>query len=189
MPKALYPVGCPPSASVRSSSSEAKAGSLPKDKGTPPSSRSRRLRSSTPSKSPRRSSTQPRADPDGEFFFDLQLEKKGELEAVHAFARCLTGVDDMSKEVFYDITRTSGGFQASLRIPAWSSESYEGEVMPNEKRAKKSAAYNFKTDPTVLERSRRFPKGVKRLTNLATVDGFRQKRRLAQETRNQHVQT
>ncbi|CAE7309914.1 unnamed protein product [Symbiodinium sp. CCMP2592] len=117
--------------------------------------------------------------PDEEFFFDLQLEKKGELEAVHAFARCLTGVDDMSKEVFYEITRTSGGFQASLRIPAWSSEPYEGEVMPNEKRAKKSAAHSFKTDPKVLERSRRFPKGAKRLSDMTYLEACSKKSRVS----------
>eukprot|EP00439_Symbiodinium_sp_Y106_P027749 s3841_g3.t1 len=53
--------------------------------------------------------------------------------------------------VFYELTRTSAGFQASLRIPAWSDTSYEGEVMPKEKRAKKSVAEVFLTDPNVLE--------------------------------------
>ncbi|CAE7036181.1 unnamed protein product [Symbiodinium sp. CCMP2592] len=190
MPTAAYRVGCPPAASHSSSSSKAAAGSsIPKDKTSPPSSQSRRLRSSsTPPKTPRPRSTQPHADPGGEYYFDLKLEEKGELEAVNVFARCLTGVDDMSKEVFYEVMRTSAGFQATLRMPAWSlSKTYEGEVMPNEKRAKQSAASVFKTDPDVLERSRKFPKGVKRLTNMAIVDGFRQKRRLAQETRNQHA--
>eukprot|EP00439_Symbiodinium_sp_Y106_P069500 s253_g11.t5 len=95
---------------------------------------------------------------------DFQESKQ---EAVHAFARCLTGVGDMSKQVFYEVTRTSAGFQASLRVPAWSNQPDEGEVMPNEKRAKQSAAHVFKTDPEVMEMPRNFPKGVMRLTNVA----------------------
>ncbi|CAE7400109.1 unnamed protein product, partial [Symbiodinium microadriaticum] len=59
-----------------------------------------------------------------EYFFDFKLEDKPELEAVNAFAT----------------------------LPAWSSKSYEGEVMPNQKRAKRSAAEKFKTDP--LEQTR-----------------------------------
>ncbi|CAE7242942.1 unnamed protein product [Symbiodinium sp. CCMP2592] len=50
--------------------------------------------------------------------------------------------------VLHELTRTSAGYQ----------------VMPNEKPAKNSAAYIFKTDPDVLEQSRNMPKGLKRLS-------------------------
>ena len=99
----------------------------------------------------------PRADPD-EYFFDLKLEKMPVLEAVGTFAQCLadfavsfavgcwlvsesvhlltvssdSGASlarmNLSNQVFYELTRTSAGFQASLRIPAWSDTSYEGEA-------------------------------------------------------------
>ena len=57
------------------------------------------------------------------------------------------------------------------------------QVMPNEKRAKQSAAHVFKTDPEVMEMPRNFPKGVMRLTNVAFCYSMKSKRK----ARGQHA--
>ncbi|CAE7566816.1 unnamed protein product [Symbiodinium sp. CCMP2592] len=123
------------------------------------------------------SKAEQRADQSREHFFNLKLENMPELQAVGAFAQCLTGKNDLSKEVIYEMTRTSEGFQATLHIPAWSKTSYEGQVMRNEKGAKRSAAHIFKTDPDVLQQSRNMPKGVKRLSDQAYYEYSRRLKR------------
>ena len=92
-------------------------------------------------------SSSSKAVADREYFFDFKLEDKPELEAVNAFAtclagfavgfavacclvseffffggrlqwfRCLTGMVDLSSEVFYELTRTSAGFQPGAASP------------------------------------------------------------------------
>ncbi|CAE7949066.1 unnamed protein product [Symbiodinium sp. KB8] len=108
-------------------------------------------------------SSSSKAVADREYFFDFKLEDKPELEAVNAFATCLTGMVDLSSEVFYELTRTSAGFQPGAASPMRVSLP-DPQVMPNQKRAKRSAAEKFKTDP--LEQSRRLPTGKKRTKSL-----------------------
>ena len=60
--------------------------------------------------------------------------------------------------------------------------------MPKEKRAKKSVAEVFLTDPNVLEQSRRMPKGLKRLGDMAFFANKIKRRFLGCEARDQHAQ-
>ncbi|CAE7774021.1 unnamed protein product [Symbiodinium sp. CCMP2592] len=123
----------------------------------------------------------PGQTPSPSLFFDLKLEKKGDKEAVNAFAQALTGASDLTDHVIYTVTEIDGAFRCSLRIPAWSNEAFEGEVQPSRKEAEQSAAHAFKMDWRVVQHAKNFPKGRKRLENDEFKERIRQERRLARE--------